>query len=65
MIRIINYSFRWPIKLAGEKQIEVQVPLSMAGTPILNPEFCDAQDLSIAERDEAEHQVLESIAIIR
>jgi len=64
MTKIINYSFRWPVKQIGPQKIEVQIPIG-DGPQVLDQRFVVAQKLSDKECDEAEYAVLQTIAIVR
>lgn len=62
---VISKKFRFNIRPVGEREIEIIIPRSPNGAPILSSEFIEQHRLSDAEVDDAETGVLESIAIIR
>jgi hypothetical protein len=64
MAKIIQYSFRWPVKQIGQQEIEVQIPID-DGPPPTNPDFAKAHNLSDGEMDSADEAVIRAIAIIR
>ncbi len=65
MTRIVTFRTRWPVRQAEDKKIEVLIEFGPNGVVPLNPDFIAQQKLSDAEIDEAEYEVLKSIAIIR
>lgn len=63
-IRTLEFNFRFPVHQVAEQTVAVEIPMG-GDIPIINKEFAKAFNLSDAEQDEAETEVLRSIAIIR
>jgi Flp pilus assembly protein CpaB len=57
MLKTIKYSFRFPVKITGQKSIELVIERG-AGPPVLNGDFVDIMELSDKEQDKAEELVL-------
>ena len=62
--RKFTFHFRWPIRPTSDVSVEMTVPLSGDGPPVLNTQFCSEHGLSEPEVEKAEGEVIRAIAII-
>lgn len=63
-MRKILVQFRWPVRQIAPAHVEVCIPTSPNGEPILNPQFCDQHRLSDAEVELAEIAALSKIVVL-
>jgi hypothetical protein len=64
-MRVIPIRFRWEVKQVDAKVVEMQVPTSRDGVPIITPAFATGQNLTDGEVENAEFEVLRSIAVLK
>lgn len=59
----LKYHFRWPVRVLGDCEIEVIVPVGNGGAPVIDPHFVEHFQLNDSEVAKAELAALRQVAL--
>ena len=62
--KLVPVTFRWDVEQTSRNQINLIIPVSITGHPVLNPAFVEGAKLTDREIDRAEDVVFRAIAIV-